>query len=418
MKALDLSSPPDLDAVGAVSGPLIEQELVSLASAIAASTCRFLMLVAEFDSRRLWARWECRSAAHWLSWRCGMSLTAAHEQVRVAHALRALPRVAARFAEGALSYSKVRAITRVAAAHDEDVWLDYAEAMTASQLERVARSWRRVTAAQDATRHDRRGLVTRWDDDGMLVVSGRLAPEEGELLLSALAAVDESSAEDSSTGGDPRPQADGRRADALMSLVRGAGGEAAGDSRPATVVVHVDRDALAGEPGVAHLASGVAIAPASARRLACDPLLTALVRGRGREVLAVGRRRRLVSQAQRRALSVRDEGRCRFPGCEARRFTDVHHVVHWADGGRTDLDNLVTLCSLHHRRLHEGAFSLAAGGDDGFAFRDSSGARIVAAPLPHSPAGPLPGSRASLAQPAPGRLSLDAALAAPTSRAA
>ena len=163
-----------------------------------------------------------------------------------------------------------------------------------------------------------------------------------------------------------------------MSLVRGTAGKAASQPGPATVVVHVDRDALAGEPGMAHLASGEAIAPASARRLACDPLLTALVRGRGREVLAVGRRRRLVTQAQRRALQVRDEGRCRFPGCEARRFTDVHHVVHWADGGRTDLDNLVTLCSLHHRRLHEGAFTLAAGGDDGFVFRTPSGDRIVA----------------------------------------
>ena len=338
MMALDPSSASGSERCAPSAGPLIEQELVSLASAIAASTCRFLLLVAEFDSRRLWARWECRSAAHWLSWRCGMSLTAAHEQVRVAHALRALPRVAARFAEGALSYSKVRAITRVAAAHDEDVWLDYAEVMTASQLERVARSWRRVTTAQDAARHERRGLVTRWDDDGMLVVSARLTPEEGELLLSALAAVDESSAEDSSTGGDARARADQRRADALMSLARGTAGKAASQPGPATVVVHVDRDALAGEPGMAHLASGEAIAPASARRLACDPLLTALVRGRGREVLAVGRRRRLVTQAQRRALQVRDGGRCRFPGCEARRFTDVHHVVHWADGGRTDLE--------------------------------------------------------------------------------
>jgi len=290
--------------------------------------------------------------------------------------------------------------------------------MTASQLERVARSWRRVTTVQDVARHERRGLVTRWDDDGMLVVSGRLTPEEGELLLSALAAVDESSAEDSSTGGDPPPRADQRRADALMAWVRGATGEAAGQPRPATVVVHVDRAALAGEQGMAHLASGEALAPASARRLACDPLLTALVRGRGREVLAVGRRRRLVTQAQRQALQVRDEGRCRFPGCEARRFTDVHHVVHWADGGRTDLDNLVTLCSLHHRRLHEGAFTLAAVGDDGFAFRTSSGDRIVVAPAPPRAAGPLPRSRAPLPQPAPGRLSLDAALAAPASRAA
>ena len=73
-------------------------------------------------------------------------------------------------------------------------------------------------------------------------------------------------------------------------------------------------------------------------------------------ILDVGRRRRTIPPATRRALESRDRG-CRFPGCGSR-FTDAHHVVHWADGGETKLDNLVLLCRVHHRLLHEAGFRL------------------------------------------------------------
>src|SRR3954454_22385940 len=106
---------------------LLEREITELASQIYAATCRWLGLVAEFDRRGGWADWGCRSCAHWVSWRCGLAPVAAREHVRVARRLEGLPLVRAAFAEGRLSYSKVRALTRVGAIEREDDLLSLAE---------------------------------------------------------------------------------------------------------------------------------------------------------------------------------------------------------------------------------------------------------------------------------------------------
>ena len=116
----------------------IEHEITELAAHIHAATCRFLVLIAEFDRRRGWAEWDCKSCAHWLSWRCGLGLTAAREHVRVAKALENLPLVRDAFATGELSYSKVRAIVRVAAPEMQDTLLNFARYSTAYQLERLS----------------------------------------------------------------------------------------------------------------------------------------------------------------------------------------------------------------------------------------------------------------------------------------
>ena len=84
-----------------------------------ADSYRMLMLVREFDDRLGWMKWQYKSCAEWLAWRCGISLWAAREKVRTAHALRTLPKISAAFADGRVSYTKVRALTRVAQAHDE-----------------------------------------------------------------------------------------------------------------------------------------------------------------------------------------------------------------------------------------------------------------------------------------------------------
>jgi hypothetical protein len=107
-------------------------------------------------------------------------------------------------------------------------------------------------------------------------------------------------------------------------------------------------------------------------------------------ILDVGRRTRAISPALRRALEHRDGG-CRFPGCGIR-FCDAHHVEHWADGGETKLDNLVLLCRLHHRAVHEGGYSVELAGDGSVSFRDPFGREVPEAPpppaLPERPASP------------------------------
>ena len=128
----------------------LEHEIVELAAQIHAATCRWLELVAEFDRREGWSSWGCKSCAHWVAWRCAISPVAAREHVRVARALAELPLIRAAFARGELSYSKVRALTRVAGIQREEELLSMARHATAAQLERILGAYGRVVRAQRA----------------------------------------------------------------------------------------------------------------------------------------------------------------------------------------------------------------------------------------------------------------------------
>ena len=129
-------------------------------------------------------------------------------------------------------------------------------------------------------------------------------------------------------------------------------------------------------------AGGIHVSAETARRLACDAAKVEMRHGPDGEILDVGRRKRTISPALRRALAARD-GRCRFPGCQNRRC-DAHHIEHWADGGETALDNLVLLCRRHHRAVHEEGFriTLDAAGDVHFTRPDGR-------PFPAAPPPPL-----------------------------
>lgn len=181
----------------------LETEITMVAAHLAAGECRFLQLVAEFDRRRAWGSWGCVSAAHWLNYRCSLDLGAARERVRVARALEGLPRITAAFSVGRLSYSKVRALTRVATADSEEEFLNLAVVTTASQLETVVRQFRQVTKPHDddgdgdgdgdgdrGDRADRRYreryLSMSFDDDGFLILRAKLPPVEGALLHAML----------------------------------------------------------------------------------------------------------------------------------------------------------------------------------------------------------------------------------------
>lgn len=164
----------------------LEEEICELAGHLAAATCRFLLLVAEFDRLDGWI--GHRSCAHWLSWRCGLSPSAAREHVRVAQALQKFAVIRDAFSAGRLSYSKVRAITRVATVRNESELVETALVTTAAQLERIVRAMRHATSDQVRERHQRRNLSWWWDDDGMLVLRARLDPDEGAAALAALRA--------------------------------------------------------------------------------------------------------------------------------------------------------------------------------------------------------------------------------------
>ena len=169
-------------------------EIAELSAHLDAATAHLLDLIREFDTREGWNT-GFRSCAAWLSWRVGLDLGAARERVRVARALGTLPRRAQALARGELSYAKVRALTRVATPETEQRLLAVGRAGTADHVERIVRGWRRVDrkaeAAETARRHASRALHVYQDEDGMVTLRGRLAPEVGALLMQALAAARE-----------------------------------------------------------------------------------------------------------------------------------------------------------------------------------------------------------------------------------
>ena len=168
----------------------LDAEICTLARQLNAQTYRMLVLVREFDDRMGWAKWGLRSCAEWLAWRCGMSMSAAREKVRTAQALRALPAVSAAFADGRLSYSKVRALTRAAHLHDEDSLLAYALRATAPQVEERCRQIRNTApeSSGGAWRAWERRSLTLWRDEarGMMKISVEVPIEQGEVIAQAL----------------------------------------------------------------------------------------------------------------------------------------------------------------------------------------------------------------------------------------
>ncbi|MGD0065706.1 MAG: DUF222 domain-containing protein [Streptosporangiaceae bacterium] len=357
---------PDLDPPDpAAEVPLerVEAQICELAGHLAAATCRFLILLGDFDARRGWASWDMNSCAQWLSWKCQMGSGTAREHVRVARALRDLPVLRAEFGAGRLSYAKIRALTRIATPATEAGLAEIAGPMTGNQLERFARAHRQVTHADDTTARIRRRLTWRFDDDGSLAGTFRLPPLAGAVLLKALraAAADLGHLDHDHDHDDP------------------GGGEAgvSAETSPAPRTPGHPAD-----PARCHVEDGPAISITTAQMITCTAALRWLLHDRDGTALRAGRRRRRPTSAQRRAARDRDHNRCRFPGCEARR-TDLHHIQYWANGGPTDLDNLINLCPAHHMLLHDRGYLIAVQPGGAFTFYRPDGT-----PLPDSP--PLP----------------------------
>jgi hypothetical protein len=362
--------------------PELAAAITAGAVRLAAATAAWLHLIAEFDRREGWHGYGITSCAHWLAWQCGLSPGAAREHVRVARSLESLPLIRTAFAEGRLSYSKVRALTRIAEPDSEESLLDLALELTASQVERTVRQWRRADLldVDEPPNEERQEFEYWWDDAGMLIVKIRMVTEQGAAFIAAVdsqaertarreraqekkarAARGEPEPDDHGSDGDDvrlaRERTTARRLAALTALAE-ASAEAdrrAGDPPRREVVVHVDADVLADDAaaGRAYLEGGPALSAAMARRMLCEASVVVMLE-KDREPLAVGRRKRRATRAQRRALLRRDGG-CARPGCLETRIERLHahHMQHWLFGGRTDLVNLVLLCDKDHGLVHD-----------------------------------------------------------------
>lgn len=380
------------------------RRLQELAAAQAGLDHDFCALVDRFDAGEGIGWFQgLKTTAHFLAWACSMSPIAAREHVRVARALRSMPSADALFAQGRLSYSKVRELTRLVGQVDESALLDLALEMTASQLARTVSAYRTAAGTRIRSLH-KRSLSATPTGDGMVRISVCLPAEDAALVAAAVEAAARRSAGSDVPAGTP-PAIDRVQAlvDVAASYLDTVPREAADDHT--VVIVHVNADQLvesvrAGTPsprlegGEAtaappssatehtshpqHVPAGTPASPAdtaqhvlrvgtcyveehgpieaaTAQRLACTARLVGAIVGRNGDVLALGRSTRLATRAQRRALRVRDHGMCQFPGCQQTRHLDAHHLVPWAHGGPTDLANMLLLCRRHHTMVHEGA---------------------------------------------------------------
>jgi len=339
----------------------LDAAICRLASRVNAVNYRLLVLVREFDDRMGWAKWSFPSCAEWLSWRCQISLSAAREKVRTAQALRDLPAISLAFREGRLSYTKARALTRVAAEHGEDALLRYALDASAPAVEERCRQIRNVhpDSLHDARRAWEARALSAYRNAarGTLCLRVELPLDVGELVMKAIErALEREGIPDGVAEGSPSGF-QSQQADALVAIVKTYldGGAPGSDSSSSAdryqLVLHVDESAL-------HGGAGRADAPLeTVKRLACDSSVVVVTEDERGTPLTVSRRNRTVSTPVRRAVLARDRC-CTLPGCHRTRFVEAHHVEHWIDGGETTVDNLTLLCSYHHRLLHEGGYRI------------------------------------------------------------
>ncbi len=379
----------------------LEHQMLGLAGHLAAATCAFLTMVGEYDARRAWESWEALSCAHWLSWQCGVGVVAAREQVRVARRLRELPAIHQAFAAGTISYCKVRAITRVASADNQEDLLSLARYSTGSQLEKACSALRRAGAARPADEDSSfrcRSLSWMTDDHtGDLIVRARIpAGVDAEAFMEQV---------DKATAGPTFDEAGMveeslgcRRLDALLDLLSAAGSVDSSLAaqpqivvRPAgdTAMVGVSGDTGAGTVDAGSVDSGTVDAgavdartrdghPVSGSELeqrSCDARVTTRPTrptrpdrsdrsGACNAQNEKDRSKRFPSAALRREIFERDGGCCRFPGCDRRYRLHVHHIVHWEHGGPTAESNLLLLCGRHHRAIHRDSWTLTGTATD------------------------------------------------------
>jgi hypothetical protein len=343
----------------------LERGIVALQRAIDRLSVERLRLIAEVNRRKAFTRDGYVSASAWLADRNRTTFGTARRDVAMAAALEEMPRTRKALERGEVSAAaaemlvKAREAAEAAFETQESALVSEARKLPVGALRTRLSEWVQKMDPDDVearaeVRYIRRRLDVFPAADGMVRVNGDLDPESGSPVIAALGAIVD---RELRNGSDQRTPGQ-RRADALAEICSAWRGSKGGDEDPRDrpeLTVIVDLQALRGSSeGRCELPEVGSITPETARRMACDASVARVITSGSSEPLDVGRRTAVVPASLRRAIAVRDGG-CRFPACDRPAgWCDAHHVVHWADGGETNLSNLVLLCRPHHRMAHQG----------------------------------------------------------------
>ena len=326
-----------------------DASLASLCGVLHATTARILEAIAQVVSTGAWAVPGVRSPAHWVTWRCGVSSGRARTWVRMAERLGELPETFEAFRRGELAEDQVAVLVHHLPADHDAEGVALAKELTVPVLRRTLRDYAFQPPAEAEPEDERRWAFSYFREEGTFSLRAELPADEGAVVERALSKARDELVAEHSPGEEPVTWADAvvRMSEAYL------GGTCSPSAERYQVVVHVRGD-RPGRDASLHL--GPALPSALRRYRSCDATLRVLLED-GAGPVALGRRCRTVPTSHRRMIEARDRG-CRVPVCEASRWLHVHHLTHWEDGGTTDPQNLVCLCTKHHRAHHCGELTI------------------------------------------------------------
>ncbi len=381
----DLSGADLIAAVAAESNEELVAALAEDFAQMSGAQGRVLVRLGEFERRQGFRDEGATSLECWTAERFGVSTPSARAYAQVGEKAWDLPHLVGSLCAGEISFDKVRALADVASPETDEALCERAKGCSVRELADVARSEAGLAptrGSSSGSAHD--GRFVRFND-ALRTLSAQLPPES---YAETKAAIDAQMGQIPSEGATPLDQ---RRCDAFLGIIRsslpgsGASSPAAAAS-PYVVVAHVPLGALAQDAGEPSTLAGELehhglIDAETVRRIACDATVAVAVDDDVGHTMYEGRAQRFPSDAQRREIMRRDR-HCRFPGCTNVTFTNVHHVVAWKPGGRTDLDNLALLCLFHHGTVHKKGWTMSGDANAELTFVGPSGRVMTSRPSP------------------------------------
>jgi hypothetical protein len=377
----DSSGADLISAVAAESNDELATGLDEDFRQMSAAQARFLVRLGEYDRRQAFRDEGATSLESWTAERYGLWTSTARALTCVGEKAWDIPHLVGSLSTGDISFDKVRVVADEATSETDRRLSDQAKECSVRELADIARSSaelaRTPTSSRSRSEHD--GRFLRFNDEHR-TISAQLPAES---YAETKASLEARAKEMPSDGETPWDQ---RCCDALMGVIHSSGAEATTTASPYVVVAHVplaalvedagEQSALAGELEHHGLIDGETV-----QRIACDATIVVALDDDVGHTMYEGRARRFPSDAQRREIMRRDR-HCRFPGCTNVTFTNVHHIVPWKPGGRTDLDNLALQCLHHHRLVHSGGWTMSGNANEELTFVGPSGRVMTSRPSP------------------------------------